>query len=509
MTIGKKRLCSPGTEVGGMMTTVRRLAIRNRLLVILGLILLVSFAAISYLNYTISRASVHAEILRNDLPLTMDNIYSELTFELTRPLLVSSSMATDTFVHDWAQQGEQEVDKIIRYLEQIRSRYGFFTSFFVSASTDTYYRYNGVHKTISRDDTHDVWFFDFVASGEEYDFDVDTDEGADNVLTIFINYRVEDRDGRLLGVTGVGLRLGAVAERVGEYRKRYGRDVYLADTRGILQVHPDTSLIEQVSIAEMEGLTQYATEILAEKEQIQNYGFDRGGEKILLTVRHMEPLGWYLFVEQNETKALATARNNLITTLVIGLFSSLLIIGLALFTINRYQDRIEAFAVRDELTGIANRRALEPEFKRMAYNFRRADQSFSVLLLDLDGFKLVNDQLGHMAGDAFLKETVERISTVVRGSDIFARWGGDEFVVLTENDREGSLKVAKRICQVIEDRSLQHRAEQPQDPRNNVTVSCGIAIYRQGEDFDSVLRRADKAMYRCKEQGGNMVEFEV
>ena len=163
-----------------------RLNSRNRLLLALSVILFFSFMGTSLLNYLMTRDSVRAEIIRKDLPLTMDNIYSELTAELMRPLLISSSMASDAFLVDWAKEGEVDVGKIVRYLKQIKNKYDFVTTFFVSTESSVYYRYSGVNKIMSPSDNHDIWFYDFLATGKEYAFDVDTDEAAGNVLTIFI-----------------------------------------------------------------------------------------------------------------------------------------------------------------------------------------------------------------------------------------------------------------------------------------------------------------------------------
>jgi len=482
---------------------------RNRLLIILGAILFFSFTGISYLNYIVSRASVHEEILRNDLPLTMENIYSELTSELTRPLLVSSSMASDTFLKDWSTEGEKEVNKITRYLDQIRLKYDFFTSFFVSVSTGNYYRFSGIHKQISEDDAHDIWFFDFIDSGKEYEFGVDSDEGANNILTIFMNYRVTDSEGALLGVAGVGLKVDTVARLVAEYQYKYDRAVYLTDPEGVIQVHPDISLVEAKNIHGMKGLAGLAGTILLEKEKTSNYEFTRNEEKILLTVKYIESLDWFLYVEQNETKALLVARNNFIRTILIGLLASVVIIVLTLFTINRYQERIETFAVKDELTGIANRRALSPEFNRMLYSYGRTGIRFCVLLIDLDGFKKVNDLHGHMVGDTFLVDIVQLISEQVRGSDIFARWGGDEFVIISEGEKDNAVRVAERIRQSVRLQDFVGDGARLDDPRNLVTVSCGITEYCEGDDLDSMIFRADQAMYRCKDRGGDTVEFGV
>jgi diguanylate cyclase (GGDEF)-like protein len=485
---------------------MNRLSARNKLLLAMVIILLFSFVGVSFLNYKITRASVHEEILRNDLPLTMDNIYSELSSDLTRPLLVSSSMGSDTFLKDWALEGEVDADKITRYLVEIKEKYGFITTFFVSATTGTYYRFSGIHKTISPDDAHDVWYFDFLASGKEYDFDVDSDEAADNVLTVFINYKVVDEEGQLIGVAGVGLKVDTLARRIAEYQKKYERTVYLTDPQGIIQVHPDTTLIEKKNINELEGMADLAGAILDKSKNSGNFEYRRNGHQILLTVRFIQPLDWFLYVEQNETNALAIARKNFINTVVIGFLVSIVIITLTLLTINRYQNRLELLAISDELTGTANRRGLESEFQRFSYAYSRSGRSFSLILLDLDNFKKVNDIYGHLTGDRFLIDFVGLIGRSVRPTDVLARWGGDEFVILTDSDGEAAIALAERIRKVLKTENFAGPEGDLDDPRNLVTASIGVSVYAEGDDLDTMLSRADQVMYRCKARNGDSVE---
>ena len=458
------------------------------------------------MNYLMTRDSVRAEIIRKDLPLTMDNIYSELTAELMRPLLISSSMASDAFLVSWAKSGEKDVTKIIRYLAQLKDNYGFFTTFFVSTESSIYYRYNGVNKRVSQDNAHDVWFYDFLASGKEYVFDVDSDEAASNILTIFVNYRVFDAEGKILGVVGVGVKVDHVAGLVANYRLKYGRTVYLTDSRGAVQVHPETKMIGHLNIKNMEGLKQFAVEILGKTSDVHNFSFDRGDRHILLTVRYIKNLDWYLYVEQDETTDLTNARTNFLRTVVIGFVSSCGIIILTLMTINRYQAKLEAFAVLDVLTGVLNRRGLEVEFTKILAVYTRSKQSFSLILLDLDGFKQVNDQKGHLVGDALLKRIAELMGQVIRPMDILARWGGDEFVVLAGSTAAEAIVMAERIREIINSAELGGPGALPDDSRNTLSVSCGISVYKHGDTFDDMLLRADRALYGCKAKGGNCVE---
>lgn len=481
---------------------------KQQLFLILTVILSFAFIGGSLINYKMTRASVHSEIIQNDLPLTMDNIYSELTAEMTRPLLVSSSMASDTFLKDWATAGETDPEKVIRYLEQIKVQYGFFTTFYVSAKSQKYYRYNGIHKTVSKEDEHDIWFYNFLSSGREYHFDVDSDEAAKNSLTIFINYKVLGKNGETLGVAGVGLMVDKVAESIKMYQKKYARAVFLTDHSGVFQVHPDTSLIEKSKIQDIHGLQALASGILSRKENFGNYEYEQNGRKVFLTVRYIDALDWYLFVEQNESEALRTARQNFIRTMLIGILTSVLILGLVWITIRRYQSRIELLASSDELTGVANRRALEIEFQKTLYNYSRNKTDFHLILLDLDNFKQINDTFGHIVGDKLLVDIVNVIKSTIRPTDIFARWGGDEFVILTVGDLNSTTTISQRICEKVkkEDFAVVDSAEN--DPRNQVRVSCGITQYAVGDDLDSMLLRADSAMYKCKARGGDCAVIE-
>lgn len=485
---------------------MRQLTVGNKLLFVLGVILFLSFAGISYLNYVVTSESVHAEIVRNDLPLTMDNIYSEILSQMTRPLLVSSSMASDTFLKDWSVLGEQDQEKIIRYLAQINEKYNFFTTFFVSAKTLNYYRYTGLHKKISPQNEHDSWFYSFIASGKEYEFDVDADEGANNSLTIFLNHRVMTEAGKLIGVVGVGLKVETVANLVGKYRQKYGRTVYLTDSKGLIQLHPDTTLIEQVRIHELEGISAIAESIITTQDGTGNFAFDRGDNHILLTVRLIEAFDWMLYVEQNETESLAVARKNVVRTIAIGIFASIIIIVITLMTINRYQKKIESSARKDELTGIANRRALEENFALFRYNALRTGTEFCALMLDLDHFKKVNDQLGHLAGDQLLVEIVALVSQQIRPTDIFSRWGGDEFVILTNNAIEDALLVADRIQHAINRADFSAYEAGDEQPPNSISLSCGLSVFSKDDSLDSLLLRADQAMYICKARGGDCIQ---
>jgi diguanylate cyclase (GGDEF)-like protein len=161
--------------------------------------------------------------------------------------------------------------------------------------------------------------------------------------------------------------------------------------------------------------------------------------------------------------------------------------------------QLEEISVRDPLTQLYNRRYL---FQRMQEEIASiADgRTLSVLMIDLDGFKRVNDETGHMRGDALLKEIANALVKSCRGSDVAARYGGDEFVILLPGTAgERATQVAERIAQAIREVGLRFDAKRP------VTGSVGLAEAMRDEEVASLLRRADQNAYRAKQSGGNRV----
>jgi diguanylate cyclase (GGDEF)-like protein len=167
----------------------------------------------------------------------------------------------------------------------------------------------------------------------------------------------------------------------------------------------------------------------------------------------------------------------------------------------RAQEMISHQALHDGLTGLANRTLVLDRAEQMLARARRHDAPLAVLLVDVDGFKAVNDTFGHAAGDALLRSVAARLSSVAREVDTVGRFGGDEFVVLLDSLTVdvGPKLVAQRVLDV-----LHQPIELDQQPDRPVTISAsiGIAVGRD-ETIDKLLRAADLALYEAKQTGKN------
>ncbi len=163
---------------------------------------------------------------------------------------------------------------------------------------------------------------------------------------------------------------------------------------------------------------------------------------------------------------------------------------------------VKQLSETDELTGVLNMRAFSTIAERVAQQAGRYARPFSVLMIDSDSLKQVNDTLGHETGNRLLQQTVDCIQGRLRQTDLVARYGGDEFVaLLPETPCSGAAGVAERIRKSIESTVLASR-----DHKVAATVSIGVACYpNHGVDFESVLEKADQAMYTSKTAGKNCV----
>jgi diguanylate cyclase (GGDEF)-like protein len=168
-------------------------------------------------------------------------------------------------------------------------------------------------------------------------------------------------------------------------------------------------------------------------------------------------------------------------------------------------DRVKRLAERDSLTNLANRYLFDETFKVAVNNNRRSQTCLALILFDLDNFKLINDSFGHGAGDELLQKVCKRISSVLRGNELFARLGGDEFVILLTNLHSpyDVARIAQRI-QVAMLAPFEINAKE-----FNISISVGISIDEGSDEHSSeeLLKFADIAMYRSKQKGRGQISF--
>jgi diguanylate cyclase len=168
--------------------------------------------------------------------------------------------------------------------------------------------------------------------------------------------------------------------------------------------------------------------------------------------------------------------------------------------------KLRKLATTDPLTRLFNRRHMTQLAKKELSRYERNGYPLSVILLDIDHFKVINDRYGHEAGDYVLKEVARVIKEQLRTQDLIARWGGEEFLVILPDTSIGRAEAgAERIRTGL----LAHHWQTPGGEEVELTISAGVSEFRPGDDLNAAINRADRALYRGKNNGRNRVELEA
>jgi diguanylate cyclase (GGDEF)-like protein len=184
-------------------------------------------------------------------------------------------------------------------------------------------------------------------------------------------------------------------------------------------------------------------------------------------------------------------------------FVALISLGLFGYMLGLYTDKIEVLALHDKLTGLYNRHYLIEHLEHLLAMRKRYKRKLSLMMIDLDNFKRVNDSYGHVTGDLALKAVSECVRQRCRESDVLARYGGEEFIIICpDSNIQESYRLAERIRESVE----QLTSESLGFPGPQ-TVSIGACELSSDEELsiDQLFSRVDKALYRAKEEGRNKV----
>ncbi len=184
-------------------------------------------------------------------------------------------------------------------------------------------------------------------------------------------------------------------------------------------------------------------------------------------------------------------------------FCSILLVSIFVDILQRKNYEIEKMSRTDFLTGIANRRSILEDLNRLSSVSKKNGRVFSILLMDIDNFKSINDTYGHSCGDLVLKKFARIVEEVLRDSDYFGRWGGEEFlIILPGTDLKEAVKVAERIKSKVAEKRFDCRSAQVK-----LSVTIGVCRYDPHLTLDENLHIVDEAMYKGKRSGKNTVSF--
>ncbi|MBR1721399.1 MAG: GGDEF domain-containing protein [Treponema sp.] len=414
--------------------------------------------------------------------LVATHIYDSLKTAVEKPIVISKTIAADTFLHRILKEEDSLPAKEIEadmsaYLAAIKERFDYTAVFVVSEKSRRYYTPKGVAKIVNpKEEPYDIWYQLFIDSGKEFDLDTDRDQANNYRWAVFVNVRITDDDGSLMGVCGIGLFMDNLQNLVTHSEKEYGLKINLIDNEGLVQVDTDSANIENA----------YISEAITDQAGSGSFVFtDRGLSGFRLT-RYMEELEWFLVVQgfESQGKPIAYIASVFLLYLIL-----LILLAIEVFTKKTFVHKALSndSVTEDSLTGLPNRNYLKKAYGELGvFNTLRYK---SLIMFDIDRFKTVNESRD---GDKIILEIVEAAKAMLGEKAQFFRWAGDEFVVFYELDVSEALSVFEKFCQQVKE-------------EYEVTISVGIAKIDLGKSIKTNYHRAVQACYAVKENGGNGV----
>jgi len=469
-----------------------------KIVFLIATILITLSISLSTINYIISLKNATEHLKKQSLPLSLDNIYTDIQKHIIEPYLVSSMMANDTFVKDWLIHDEENSIKIIKYLNTIKNKYKMLNTFLVSDNSKRYYTQNGFIEKIDKGNKNNQWYFNFKNSQKSHEINLDLNENLNNSMMMFVNYKIYDKDYQMLGATGIALKVSYIDDMLKEFRQNHNFIVTFYNNEGKI-VLSENSINKFKSIDDNKNINIYKDKIISKDSHLIEYSKDDGN--YLIKTKYIPELDLYLSVEARVDNLLKDIKKVFYFNLVISLIMTILVTILILFIIKKYHKRLTFLAEHDPLTSLKNRRMFEEKFGQFLLLQKRDKRDLSLIFLDIDNFKKINDTFGHATGDLVIKQIASTLKMHTRQTDILARWGGEEFIIaLIDSDLEKARVTTEKLRQSIEnDYVLKNLVN------FTVTASFGITETTEKDSIENVLQRADEAMYISKTNGKNRV----
>ena len=477
---------------------------KKHMLLISNMIIIIAivagFSAIVYKD-TRSYQDLAENQLESVVNLADINISKQIDSSMSKPVMVSKTMANDEFLKAWLLDEPKNsgnsayLNELYNYLKAYQAKYSYTTIFCVSAQSGNYYYQGGFNKTLSEKDAHDIWYYNFLGSGKEYDLEVDTNEADNNDVTLFINFRVEGSDGKLFGVIGVGLKINLIEDTIHSYTQNYGLSVYIINHGGSensFSGNTDT-FINEKDLSERTGIKEHIVLNKSEKSEIQ--WFTSGNERKCLITKYNDTLGWFLVLEM-KTDSISSVFQDRITQNILFMLISLaacIVVTTAVFL--NYNQRMLRIANTDDLTGLYNRKMFLKQYNAFVRKHRA--QRSTLFMLDIDHFKQVNDTYGHIFGNAVLAMVGEKLQSAIGEYGLASRWGGDEFLGIMP---VGQAEALERLSKLMDSLKTADR-ESP----HCVTVSIGIAEISGKSTSEQMIKKVDEALYKSKKNGRNRI----
>lgn len=430
--------------------------------------------------------------IQNVTRLTQTNIYADLNQELMEPVNTSIIMAQNTLLFGFMDQDTPETEaKIANYLTAVQKATGYESAFIIPHSTLNYYHPGGTDAKVDLNSEDAFWYTARIHAKDAYALVVNTEQLDDYALTVYVDANINDKNGKFLGIAGVGKRITHLQDLLTNYLDKQGVEAYLTDNQGLVLVHQDSQNIKKTSFYDLEGLKSENIDIQISKskplEKLINNQF--------YIIQYIPMLDWFLVVKKSSSDLTGLLNQYSIKVTAALIVGAIIILLVTNYVISRYKKQIIQLSNIDHLTDIPNRTIFEivlHDAIKNSYN-----QVFCLALFDLDNLKAINDNFGHDKGDDILQHIAQIAKETFGSPHCVSRIGGDEFGLILYMPLKESEERLELFQSAIENHEVLKCIK--------TTVSIGMTKCESDDTKSSIFKRADEALYRSKNAGKNKI----
>lgn len=418
--------------------------------------------------------------------------------ELMQPLHISQTLAKSTELKYLMNADTIDEEAVFESLERLQSE---FDMYFFIASEKSRKQYNSDGTKLDLIEGQVNWYFKYKDAPVNAIADIGKWEDA----RFFIDLKINDENGEFLGFFGTGQRLNSFLSIFKEYKKQHGYDFIFVDQEQNITLSSAPELLAANSTFKNLADLEWYKRVVDENNSnvsLNNMLIQQNGQDFLIAEVGIEAFDWTLYLLSP-----LQARQTEISRAFIFSIVSLLVVIFALFILiynllYYFKRDMQKNSQVDSLTKLPNRNRIE-----LCYaDILDKGHNLSLILVDIDHFKSVNDSHGHNAGDTVLRQASDLLSKELRSDDIIGRWGGEEFVILLPDT---SPDQAYEVAQKLRHRLAQMTTITAGSVAVQITASFGVSYTETMRPMVELLASADDALYQAKRDGRNLVRIQL
>lgn len=311
--------------------------------IIVSVVIIIGFIITSVMGFYSNKAMMHDDIEHVTL-LTSEGIYHQIDAIFTKPINISLTMANDSLLKSMLSQESEQADedeyinKMTEYLNTYRNKYNYESIFLVSTETDRYYHFNGINRVLDRSHPQDEWYTSFIDTKTDYAINIDDDEAANGEITFFINCKIYDDEGEIIGVVGVGFLVDYIQDLFKLYEDKFNVEAYMINEDGDLIISTNRNGYNKYDFFDNSSYESLKDDILINK--LSDFWYNQKGENGYVVSEFISNLNWFLLIDYSTTDLNRNLHFQLAVYFVVIILVIITVLILIMKIINKYNSRI-------------------------------------------------------------------------------------------------------------------------------------------------------------------------